>query len=110
MTAYETLQSAQALDIELSRNGEKLHVRDSSGKMTRELKLALKIHKETILALLSWPGDALVQLRREIGEMAREEEEQWEHSHKLDPRWPPSAKVYQRTCRVEEEYKWWEMI
>ena len=45
------------------------------------------------------PGEEVEQLRREIGEMVRAEEEQWEHSKELDPNWPPSAKVYKRIRR-----------
>jgi hypothetical protein len=41
------------------------------------------------------------QLRREIGELARAEEEKWELSDELDPAWPPSAKVYKRIRRKE---------
>jgi len=41
-------------------------------------------------------------LRAEIGRMVREEEARWEYSTtELDPRWPPSAKVYKR-LRLKE--------
>jgi DNA primase len=44
-------------------------------------------------------GCELEQLRHEIGELVRAEEEQWELSDELDPAWPPSAGVRKRLRR-----------
>jgi hypothetical protein len=73
-TAYETLKAAQALGIEITANGEQLHVKAPAGVMTLELQRALKTHKADILYLLALPepaqhGAEVEQLRREIGEM-----------------------------------------
>lgn len=78
MTAYETLKAAQALGIEVTANGEQLHIKAPAGVMTLELKRALKVHKAMILYILGLPepakpGAEVEQLRREIGEMVREQ-------------------------------------
>lgn len=73
-TAYETLQAAQSLGIELTVNGDQVHVKAPIGVMTLELKRALKAFKVDILLMLmlpepAQPGVELEELRREIGEM-----------------------------------------
>src|SRR5438128_8698831 len=56
----------------------------------------LRTEQENNTYILSLPislsGKELANLRREIGEMVRAEEAQWEHSDELDPAWPSSAK------------------
>ncbi len=74
--------------------------------MTLELKRALKAHKADTLYLLALPehaklGAEVKQPRCKIGEMAHTEEEQWELSESLDPRWPPSMGVDKRISRKE---------
>jgi len=76
-TAYETMRAAQTLGIELTTDGEQLHVKAPVGVMTLELKRALRTHKAFIMVLLALPepakpGAELEQLRREIGVMARD--------------------------------------
>jgi hypothetical protein len=76
-TASETLKVAQAFGIEVTPNGDKLHIKAPAGVMTLELKRALKEHKEDILFLLSLPepakpGEEVEQLRRKIGKMVRD--------------------------------------
>ena len=85
-TAYETMKAAQALGIELSTDGERLHVKAPAGVMTLELQRALKAHKAFIITLLALPepakpGAELEQLRREIGEMARDRASQEKRAH-----------------------------
>jgi len=77
ISAYETLKAAQALGIEVTANGDHLHVKAPVGVMTLELQWALKAHKVMILYILALPepakpGAEVEQLRRKIGEMVRE--------------------------------------
>lgn len=75
-TAHETLLVAQALGIAITAHGEQLRIEAPVGKMTLELKRALKAHKADILYLIALPepakpGEEVEQLRHKIGVMVR---------------------------------------
>ncbi len=78
ITAYETMLECQDLGILLNVEDEQLCIKAPKGSLTLELKYALKEHKADILYILSLPepakpGSEVEALRREIGEMLREQ-------------------------------------
>jgi hypothetical protein len=101
MNSAELLAHLQHLGVELTLDDGRLNIHAPKGVLTLDLKRALKEQKSAIINLLmlpepAQPGTEVEQLRREIGEMARAQESQWELSDELDPRWPPSLGIRNR--------------
>lgn len=70
MRPSELLKNLRSLGVELSLNGEKLHVEAPSGVLTPELREELRIHKLELLSILRY-GTPAAWLYLHIGREVR---------------------------------------
>lgn len=98
MSFPELLTQVSTLGISLvltPDNGLKINA--PKGTLTLELKRDLATHKDALIAMLQ-----VEPRRKEIARLVLEESLEWEYSKELDPRWPPSKKIYKRLQRKDE--------